>query len=106
MKNTITIVLSTVIIFALMIGCSSNKSQVNKFLDSYENIVVKWEEKGNDGSFSEKELDELDKIMEKTTAEAQDLQQVTKWTPKQQQRYGELTERLMKSIFNSVNIFK
>ena len=88
-----------------MIGCGKNDSrQVDNFLDDYEKVVEKWEESITDGEFNEDDSDEMNRTIEEMGEEAKELQNVTKWNTKQQERYAELSERIMDAIFKSVKI--
>ncbi len=103
MKNILKV--SIVLMVILMINCGKSDQQtVSKFLDDYEKVVEKWEASIADGEFTEKDSDEMNKIIEEMEDEAKELQNVTKWNRKQQERYAKLTERIMDAIFKSVNI--
>jgi len=103
MKNILTI--SIILIVAMMIGCGkSDSQQVDNFLDDYEKVVEKWEESITDGEFNEDDSDEMNRTIEEMGEEAKELQNVTKWNTKQQERYAELSERIMDAIFKSVKI--
>jgi len=103
MKHILTI--SIILIVAMMIGCGKSDShQVDNFLDDYEKVVEKWEESITDGEFNEDDSDEMNRIIEEMGEEAKELQNVTKWNTKQQERYAELSERIMDAIFKSVKI--
>ena len=103
MKNILTI--SIVLMVIMMIGCGKNDSQqVDNFLDDYEKVVEKWEDSIVDGEFTEDDSDEMNRTIEEMGEEAKELQNVTKWNTKQQERYAELSERIMDAIFKSVKI--
>ena len=88
-----------------MIGCGkSDSKQVDNFLDDYEKVVEKWEDSIVDGEFTEDDSDEMNRTIEEMGEEAKELQNVTKWNTKQQERYAELSERIMDAIFKSVKI--
>ena len=103
MKNILKV--SIVLMVIMMIGCGkSDKQTVDNFLDDYEKVVEKWEASVADGEFTESDSDEMNKIIEEMGEEAKELHNVTKWNTKQQERYAELSERIMDAIFKSVNI--
>lgn len=86
-----------------LIGCGSSESKkVDNFLDDYENIVVKWEKAIEDGEFDENDADEMNKTIELMEQDAQELKKVTKWSSAQQQRYADLSERIMDAVFKSI----
>jgi len=89
----------------LIIGCGkSNQQKVDNFLDDYEKVVEQWEALISDGEFTEDDSDEMNKILEEMGEEAKELQNVTKWNKKQQERYAKLSERIMDAVFKSVKI--
>ena len=103
MKNILT--LSIILIVAMMIGCGKGDSQrIDNFLNDYEKVVEKWEDSIIDGEFTEDDSDEMNRTIEEMGEEAKELQNVTKWNTKQQERYAELSERIMDAIFKSVKI--
>ena len=90
-------------IIILIIGCSSSETKkVDNFLDDYEKVVVKWEDAIADGTFDEDDADEMNKTIEAMEEDAQKLKQVTKWSTAQQERYAELSERIMTAVFKSI----
>ena len=94
---------SVLLMVIMMISCGkSDKQRVNNFLDDYEKVVEKWEASIADGEFTEKDSDEMNNIIEEMEDEAKELQNVTKWTKKQQEKYAKLTERIMDAIFKSM----
>ena len=96
---------SILVLIILLIGCGkSDHKTVDNFLDDYEQVVEKWEASIADGEFTEEDSAEMNEIIEEMEDEAKELQNVTKWTKKQQERYAKLTERIMNAIFKSVNI--
>ena len=103
MKNILTI--SIILIVAMMIGCGKSDSQrVDNFLNDYEKVVEKWEDSIADGEFTEDDSDEMNRTIEEMEGEAKELQNVTKWNKKQQERYAELSERIMDAVFKSIRI--
>ncbi len=97
--------LSIVTMVILIISCGkSNQQTVDNFLDDYEKVVEKWEASIADGEFIEEDSYEMNEIIEEMEDEAKELQNVTKWNRKQQERYAKLTERIMDAIFKSMNI--
>jgi len=103
MKHILTI--SILLIVITMIGCgTSDQKRVDNFLDDYEKVVEKWEASIADGEFTDKDSDEMNSIIEEMEDEAKELQNVTKWNKKQQERYAKLSERIMDAIFKSMNI--
>ena len=103
MKNMLKV--SVVLMVIMMISCGkSDRKTVDNFLDDYEQVVEKWEASIADGEFTEEDSAEMNEIIEEMEDEAKELQNVTKWTKKQQERYAKLTERIMNAIFKSVNI--
>ena len=103
MKNILKI--SILLIVILIIGCSnSDQKAVNNFLDEYEMVVEKGEASIADGEFTEEDSYEMNEIIEEMEDEAKELQNVTKWDKKQQERYAKLTERIMDAIFKSMNV--
>ena len=103
MKNMLKV--SVVLMVIMMISCGkSDRKTVDNFLDDYEQVVEKWEASIADGEFTEEDSAEMNEIIEEMEDEAKELQNVTKWTKKQQERYAKLTERIMDTIFKSVNI--
>lgn len=103
MKNILKV--SIVLLVILMIGCGKSDQQtVNNFLDEYETVVEKWESLIADGEFTEEDSYEMNEIIEEMEDEAKELQNVTKWNRKQQERYAKLTERIMDAIFKTMNI--
>ena len=103
MKNILKV--SIVLMVIMMIGCGkSDKQRVDNFLDDYEQVVEKWEASIADGEFTEEDSAEMNEIIEEMEDEAKELQNVTKWTKKQQERYAKLTERIMDAIFKSMKI--
>ena len=100
------IVNGTILFLAvLIIGCgTSNQQKVDNFLDDYEKVVEQWEASISDGEFTEDDSDEMNKILEEMGEEAKELQNVTKWNKKQQERYAKLSERIMDAVFKSVKI--
>ncbi len=96
---------SIVIVVILIISCGkSNQQTVDNFLNDYEKVVEKWEAAIEDGEFTEEDSDEMNKIIEEMEDNAKELQNVTKWNKKQQERYAKLTERIMDAIFKSMNV--
>jgi len=96
---------SALLIVILFVGCSSSDSRkVDNFLDDYEQIVEKWEASIADGEFTELDSDKMNKLIEDMEKEAKDLQNVTKWNTKQQERYSKLSERIMDAIFKSIKM--
>ncbi len=96
---------SILLMVILIIGCgSADKNKVDNFLDDYEKVVVKWEEKIADGEFSEADSDEMNKILMDMEEDIKELQNVDKWNVKQQERYAKLSERTMDAVFKSMNI--
>ncbi len=96
---------SIVLMVILMISCGkSDQKRVDNFLDDYEKVVEKWEASIADGEFTEEDSYEMNEIIEEMEDEAKELQNVTKWNRKQQERYAKLTERIMDAIFKSINI--
>lgn len=96
---------SIVLMVIIMIGCSNFDSRkVDNFLDDYEKVVEKWEASIADGEFTEEDSYEMNEIIEEMEDEAKELQNVTKWNRKQQERYAKLTERIMDAIFKSMKI--
>jgi len=88
-----------------MISCGkSDQKRVDNFLDDYEKVVEKWEASIADGEFTEEDSYEMNEIIEEMEEEAKELQNVTKWNKKQQERYTKLTERIMDAIFKSMKI--
>ena len=103
MKNIFKV--SIVLMVILMISCDKpDQQRVDNFLNDYEKVVEKWEASIADGEFTEKDSDEMNKIIEEMEEEAKELQNVTKWNKKQQERYTKLTERIMDAIFKSMKI--
>ena len=103
MKNILKV--SIVLMVIMMISCGKSDQQaVNNFLDDYETVVEKWEASIADGEFTEEDSYEMNEIIEEMEDEAKELQNVTKWNRKQQERYAKLTERIMDAIFKSMNI--
>lgn len=103
MKNILKV--SILLIVIVMIGCGkSDKQAVNNFLDEYETVVEKWEDSIADGEFTDEDSFEMNEIIEEMEDEAKELQNVTTWTKKQQERYAKLTERIMDAIFKSMNV--
>lgn len=96
---------SILVLIILLISCSkSNQQKVDNFLADYEKVVEQWEASIADGEFTEEDSDEMNKIIEEMEDNAKELQNVTKWNKKQQERYAKLTERIMDAIFKSMNI--
>jgi len=96
---------SILLMVILIIGCvSADKNKVDNFLDDYEKVVVKWEEKIADGEFSEADSDEMNKILMDMEEDIKELQNVDKWNVKQQERYTKLSERTMDAVCKSMNI--
>ena len=103
MKNILKV--SIVLMVILMISCGkSDQKRVANFLDDYEKVVEKWEASIADGEFTEEDSYEMNEIIEEMEDEAKELQNVTKWNRKQQERYAKLTERIMDAIFKSMKI--
>ncbi|MCK4903567.1 MAG: hypothetical protein KAS35_02675 [Candidatus Marinimicrobia bacterium] len=103
MKNIFKV--SIVLMVILIISCDKpDQQRVDNFLNDYEKVVEKWEASIADGEFTEKDSDEMNKIIEEMEEEAKELQNVTKWNKKQQERYTKLTERIMDAIFKSMKI--
>ena len=103
MKHIVKI--SILLMVIMMISCGkSDHQRVENFLDDYEQVVEKWESKIVDGEFTDKDSDEMNKIIEEMEDNAKELRGVTKWTKKQQERYAKLSERIMDAIFKSMNI--
>ncbi|MEE8340719.1 MAG: hypothetical protein V3R52_01330 [Candidatus Neomarinimicrobiota bacterium] len=102
MQNIFKVVI--IIVIFLIVSCGRSNHQVDKFLDDYENVVEQWEAAIIDGEFTEEDSDEMNKIIEEMENEVKELQNVTKWNKKQQERYAKLTERIMDAIFKSMNI--
>ena len=103
MKNILKV--SIVLIVIMMISCGkSDHQRVDNFLDDYEKVVEQWEALIADGEFTEEDSYEMNEIIEEMEDEAKELQNVTKWNKKQQERYAKLTERIMDAIFKSMNI--
>ncbi len=103
MKNILKVFILIMVI--MMIGCGKSDQQaVDNFLDDYENVVEQWEAKIADGEFTEEDSDEMNNTIEEMEDNAKDLQNVTKWNTKQQERYAKLTERIMDAIFKSMDI--
>ena len=97
--------LSIVTMVILIISCGkSNQQTVDNFLNDYEKVVEKWEASIADGEFTEEDSAEMNEIIEEMEDEAKELQNVTKWNKKQQERYAKLTERIMDAIFKTINI--
>ena len=96
---------SILLIVMVMIGCgTSDSKKVDNFLDDYEKVVKKWETKIADGDFSEDDADEMNKTIESMEDNAQDLKKVTKWSKSQQERYANLSERIMDAVFKSIKM--
>lgn len=96
---------SILLIIMVMIGCATSDSKkVDNFLDDYEKVVKKWETKIADGVFSEDDADEMNKTIESMEDNAQDLKKVTKWSKSQQERYANLSERIMDAVFKSIKM--
>jgi len=96
---------SILLFVILIISCGkSDQQRVDNFLDDYEQVVERWESKIADGEFTEEDSDEMNKIIEEIEDNAKELQNVTKWNKKQQERYAKLSERIMDAIFKSMNI--
>ena len=96
---------SIVLMVILIISCSKSDQQtVDNFLDDYEKVVEKWEASIADGEFTEEDSAEMNEIIEEMEDEAKELQNVTKWNKKQQERYAKLTEQIMDAIFKTMNI--
>jgi len=96
---------SILVLIILLISCSkSNQQKVDNFLDDYEKVVEQWEASIADGEFTEEDSYEMNEIIEEMEDNAKELQNVTKWNRKQQERYAKLTERIMDAIFKSMNI--
>jgi hypothetical protein len=94
---------SVIALLILLIGCGSSEAKkVDNFLDDYENVVVKWEKAIEDGEFDEDDADEMNKTIETMEQDAQELRKVTKWSKDQQQRYADLSERIMDAVFKSI----
>ena len=97
--------ISILLMVIMMISCGkSDQQRVDNFLDDYEQVVEKWESKIVDSEFTAEDSDEMNKIIEEMEDNAKELQNVTKWTKKQQERYAKLSERIMDAIFKSMNI--
>ncbi len=96
---------SIVLMVILIISCcKSDQQTVDNFLDDYEKVVEKWEASIADGEFTEEDSAEMNEIIEEMEDKAKELQNVTKWNKKQQERYAKLTERIMDAIFKTINI--
>ena len=96
---------SIVLMVILIISCGKSDQQtVDNFLDDYEKVVEKWEASIADGEFTEEDSAEMNEIIEEMEDKAKELQNVTKWNKKQQERYAKLTERIMDAIFKTINI--
>ncbi len=94
-----------ILIAIMIIACGgTDQNKVDNFLDDYEKVVVKWEEKISDGEFSDEDSDEMNKILEAMEDDIKELQDVKKWNKKQQERYANLSERTMDAVFKSMNI--
>ncbi|MCJ7801514.1 MAG: hypothetical protein MUP82_04050 [Candidatus Marinimicrobia bacterium] len=97
--------ISILLMVIMMISCGkSDQQRVDNFLDDYEQVVENWESKIVDGEFTDEDSDEMNKIIEEMEDNAKELRNVTKWTKKQQERYANLSERIMDAIFKSMNI--
>ena len=92
-----------VTLLIILIGCGSSESKkVDNFLDDYEKVVVKWEKAIEDGVFDEDDADDMNKTIETMEKDAQELKKVTRWSSDQQQRYADLSERIMDAVFKSI----
>ena len=97
--------ISILLMVIMMISCGKyDQQRVDNFLDDYEQVVEKWESKIVDGEFTDEDSDEMNKIIEEMEDNAKELRNVTKWTKKQQERYANLSERIMDAIFKSMKI--
>lgn len=95
----------SILILLILFSCgTSGSKKVDNFLDEYEQVVEKWEAAIADGDFTAEDSDEMNKTIQDMEESAQELKKVTKWSPKQQQRYAELSERIMDAIFESIQL--
>jgi hypothetical protein len=102
MKTTISF---CILILLILFSCSSPGSKnVDKFLDEYEQVVEKWETAIADGDFTTEDSDEMNKTIKDMEESAQELKKVTNWSQEQQLRYGELSERIMSAVFQSIQM--
>lgn len=94
---------SILLIILFLINCgTSDSKKVDNFLNEYEKVVEKWETKIADGEFSEEDADDMNATIENMEQSAEELKKVTKWSPAQQKKYAELSERIMNAVFKSI----
>lgn len=92
-KQTVMIFLILVSLFAT--SCN-NENSVDSFLNDYEKVVLKWEEKANDGELTFNDLAEIQKETMKLAEREEKLKDLKadELTAEQQQKMYELVARL------------
>lgn len=90
------IAMSFLILFSLFTTSCSNENSVDSFLNDYEKVVVKWEEKANDGELTFNDLAEIQKETMKLAEREEKLKDLKadELTAEQQQKMYDLVTRL------------
>lgn len=91
-------VLSFLILVSLFATSCNNANSVDSFLNDYEKVVVKWEEKANDGELSFNDLAKIQEETMKLSEREEKLKDLKadELTAEQQQKMYDLVARLTK----------
>jgi hypothetical protein len=74
---------------------SCNQNKVDSFLNDYEKVIVKWEEKSNEGKLSSSDVNDMYADYEKLLAKGkEDEEKLKEATPEQQVRTAQLSARM------------
>ena len=97
MKKYRTTLLLLVLTLALL-ACGGGSTQVDSFIDSYENVIEGFEDMAGKGSIS---IQDISKMNAKNMAMANEgaTLQSEEWTDAQRKQYLELTNRFSKAMF-------
>lgn len=89
-------VMSFLILVSLFATSCNNANSVDSFLNDYEKVVVKWEEKANDGELTFNDLAEIQKETMKLAEREEKLKDLKadELTAEQQQKMYDLVARL------------
>ena len=83
------------VLLTVHLGCN-NKNKVDNFLDEYENVVVKWEQKAKKGNLTFQDFSEINAETLKLAEKEEQLKDksVKNITPEQQEHLYKLMTRL------------
>jgi hypothetical protein len=88
---------NVIIVLTFFLACSS-KSEVDNFLDKYEDAVVNWEKLADSDRITIDDISAMSKDNIELSSAGEKLKSGSEWTDSQKKRYIDLTTRFSKAM--------